>query len=204
MAHVPCSDCLFVFFLFRKWVLPFDGSCFMPWLPFCFFLLFSWWVLLAHGSSFSSYFCSVNLFTNIITIRHHLQHISFRWCRHVWFIILLAYLTLVLGPPLYATPHYDWSFLLFSSMISVMILISYLVSLLVLDLTSVMSQSSPTIQKPLDLAYFQGRECGLFTSVKEIFPEPHQAYSLEQYDLFISHNRLGMSHFFPRNTFLHI
>jgi hypothetical protein len=89
-------------------------------------------------------------------------------------------------------------------MISAIILIPYLVSLLVLDLAAVMSQSSssPSIKKSLELAYFQGRECGLFSSVKEIFPEPHQAYSLEQYDVFISHNRLGMSHFFTRNTFL--
>ena len=86
-------------------------------------------------------------------------------------------------------------------MISV-ILISYLVSLLVLDLTAIMSHSSLNVRKSLELAYFQGRECGLFSSVKETFPEPHQAYSLEQYDVFISHNRLGMSHFFTRNTFL--
>ena len=87
-------------------------------------------------------------------------------------------------------------------MISV-ILISYLVSLLVLDLTAVMSHSSSSsIGKSLELAYFQGRECGLFSSVKETFPEPNQAYSLEQYEVFISHNRLGMSHFFTRNTFL--
>ena len=58
------------------------------------------------------------------------------------------YLTLILEPPLYATPHYDWSFLLFSSMISVIILIPYLVSLLVSDLTAVMSYSSPSIKNP--------------------------------------------------------
>jgi hypothetical protein len=87
-------------------------------------------------------------------------------------------------------------------MISAIILIPYLVSLLVLDLTAVMSSSSPSIKKSLELAYFQGTECGLISSVKEIFSEPHEAYSLEQYDLFISRNRLGMSHFFTKNTFL--
>ena len=92
-------------------------------------------------------------------------------------------------------------------MISAIILIPYLVSLLVLDLTAVMSHSSSSssITKSLELAYFQGREHGLFSSVKEIFPKPHQAYSLEQYDVFISYNRLGingMSHFFTENTFL--
>ena len=89
-------------------------------------------------------------------------------------------------------------------MISAIILIPYLVSLLVLDLTAVLSHSSPSVTKfqVLELAYFQARECGVFSSVKEIFSEPHQAYSLEQYDLFISCNRLGMSHFFTRNTFL--
>ena len=40
------------------------------------------------------------------------------------------------------------------------------------------------------MAYFQG-DCGLFSSVKEIFPEPHQVYSLKQYDVFISHNSLA-------------
>ena len=117
--------------------------------------------------------------------------------------INFTYLTFIPGPPLYATPHSDWSFLLFSSMISVIILIPYLVSLLVLDLIAV-SHSSPSIQKSLKLAYFQGRECSLFSSIKEIFSEPHQAYSLEQYDAFISHNRLGLSHFFwphSGNTF---
>jgi hypothetical protein len=77
------------------------------------------------------------------------------------------------------------------------------VSVLVLDLTSaVMLHSSLSIEKSLELAYFQGRECGLFSSLKEIFPKPYQAYSLEQYDVFIAHNRLGMSYFFTRNTFL--
>ena len=76
-------------------------------------------------------------------------------------------------------------------------------SLLVLDLTSVMAHStSSSTEESLELAYFQGRKCGLFSSVKEVFPKPHQAYSLEQYDMFISHNRLGMSYFFTRNTFL--
>ena len=109
---------------------------------------------------------------------------------------------IILGPLLYATPHYDWLFLLFSFMTSVIILIPYSVSLLVLDLTAVMSHSFRGIKKSLELAYFQGEACGLFSSVKQTFPEPHQAYSLEQYNVFISHNRLGMSSFFTRNTFL--
>ena len=155
MAHISCSDFLLLF------------------------LLFSLWVLLVQASSFSSYFCSVNIFINI---RNHLQQISFQWCQYVWFIILLAHLTLVLGPSLYATPHYDWSFPLFSSMISAVILISYLVSLLILDLTAVISHSSPSIKESLELAYPQARKCGLFTRVQEIFPGPHQAYSLHQYD----------------------
>jgi hypothetical protein len=84
-------------------------------------------------------------------------------------------------------------------MISSIILIPYLVSFLVLDLTAVISHScaSPSIKESLELA-FKGRECGLFSSIKEIFPKPHQAYSLEQYDVFISDNRLGMSHVFTR------
>ena len=86
---------------------------------------------------------------------------------------------------------------------AITLLIPYLVSLLVLDLTSVMAHStSSSTEESLELAYFQGREHGLFSSVKEIFPKPHQAYSLEQYDVFISYNRLGMSHFFTENTFL--
>jgi hypothetical protein len=90
-------------------------------------------------------------------------------------------------------------------MISTILLILYLVSLLVLDLTAIIeshSHSSSSIKESLELAYSQGRESGLFSRVKEIFPEPHQAYSLEQYDVFISHNRLGMSHFFTRINFL--
>ena len=86
-------------------------------------------------------------------------------------------------------------------MISAIILISYLVSLLVLDLTAIMHSTS-SIEKSLELAYNQGRECGLLNSAKTIFPEPHQSYSVEQYDVFLSCNRLGMSHFFTRNTFL--
>ena len=82
-------------------------------------------------------------------------------------------------------------------MISAIILIPYLVSLLLLDLNAVMSHSSPSIKKSLELAYFQGRECGLISSVKEIFSEPHQAYSLEQYEVFISSNCLSMSHSSP-------
>jgi hypothetical protein len=87
-------------------------------------------------------------------------------------------------------------------MISAIILIPYLVSLLVFDLTTLMLQSRPppSITKSLELAYFQGRKCGVFSRVKGIFPAPYTAYSLEQYKVFISHNRLGMSHFFTRST----
>ena len=180
MAYLSCSDCLFAFLLSPV------SECF--------------W-LMGHLSLYI-FTHPINLFVNIITIRKQLQYISFQWCRCVWFIILLAYyLTLILGPPLYVTPHYDWSFLLFSFMISAIILISYLVSLLVLDLTAIMHTTS-SIEKSLELAYNQGRECGLLNSVKTIFPEPHQSYSVEQYDVFLSCNRLGMSHFFTRNTFL--
>ena len=110
MTHVSCPDCFLHFLLFRMWVLLANGLCFMFWLPVCIFVVQlvspSWVILL--------YFCSLNLFTNIITVRYHLQHIFFQWCRYVWLIILLTYLTHILGWwPLYATPHYDWSFLSF-------------------------------------------------------------------------------------------
>ena len=89
-------------------------------------------------------------------------------------------------------------------MILSIILIPYLVSLLVFDLASVIlySHSSSSIKEVLELACFRARASGLFTRVQETFPGPHQAYSLEQYDAFISDNRLGMSHVFTSNTFL--
>ena len=74
MAHVSCPDCLSV-------VQSVSASKLMAYVS-CHDCLFIFVVQLVsafslYRSSFSSYFYSVNLFTNII-IRNHLQHISFQ------------------------------------------------------------------------------------------------------------------------------
>jgi hypothetical protein len=77
------------------------------------------------------------------------------------------------------------------------------VAIVILDLAAMIAGDiSHTVKQALELAYLQGRDCGLFNMVPENFPEPFEAYTLEQYIAFAYNNRLGMLYFFTEKNFL--
>ena len=58
------------------------------------------------------------------------------------------------------------------------------------------SGSGADVKQAIDLAYLHGKQHGIFSSVQETFPKSYGAYTIDQYEAFISKNRIGKPWFF--------